>query len=131
MQAIMCATKTNAELLGIEQTTGTLTVGKQADLIVLNGNPLDDIRNTREDRRRLARGQGSAAGGGGEVNEGRVHLGLIPGLKVSPSEAAYISTSCNSGFGGGMVCSASTMASANSLVPAVPPTSRVRCFFSV
>ena len=48
MQAIECATKTNAELLGIEQTTGTLTVGKQADLIVLDGNPLDDIRNTQK-----------------------------------------------------------------------------------
>jgi imidazolonepropionase-like amidohydrolase len=48
MQAILCATKTNAELLGIQQTTGTLTMGKQADLIVLEGNPLDDIRNTRK-----------------------------------------------------------------------------------
>ena len=48
MQAILCATKTNAELLGIQQTTGTLTVGKQADFIVLEGNPLDDIRNTRK-----------------------------------------------------------------------------------
>ncbi len=48
MQAILCATKTNAELLGIEKTTGTLTVGRQADLIVLDGNPLEDIRNTRK-----------------------------------------------------------------------------------
>jgi imidazolonepropionase-like amidohydrolase len=48
MQAIMCATKTNAELLGISQTAGTLTVGKQADLIVLDSNPLDNIRNTRK-----------------------------------------------------------------------------------
>jgi imidazolonepropionase-like amidohydrolase len=48
MQAIMCATKTNAELLGIEKTTGALTVGKQADLIVLDGNPLDDIHNTQK-----------------------------------------------------------------------------------
>jgi imidazolonepropionase-like amidohydrolase len=48
MQAIMCATKTDAELLGIAQTTGTLAVGKQADLIVLDANPLDDIRNTRK-----------------------------------------------------------------------------------
>jgi imidazolonepropionase-like amidohydrolase len=47
-EAIECATKTNAELLGIEQTTGTLTVGKNADLIVLDGNPLDDIHNTRK-----------------------------------------------------------------------------------
>jgi imidazolonepropionase-like amidohydrolase len=48
MQAIMCATKTNAELLGIEKTTGTLTAGKNADLIVLDGNPLDGIRNTQK-----------------------------------------------------------------------------------
>ncbi|MGA2371455.1 MAG: amidohydrolase family protein [Candidatus Korobacteraceae bacterium] len=48
MQAIMCATKSNAEMLGVEKTTGTLTVGKQADLIVLDGNPLDDIRNTQK-----------------------------------------------------------------------------------
>jgi imidazolonepropionase-like amidohydrolase len=48
MQAIMCATKMNAELLGIQKTTGTLIVGKQADLIVLEGNPLDDIHNTQK-----------------------------------------------------------------------------------
>jgi imidazolonepropionase-like amidohydrolase len=48
IQAIECATKTNAELLGIEKNTGTLTVGKQADLIVLDGNPLDDIHNTQK-----------------------------------------------------------------------------------
>jgi imidazolonepropionase-like amidohydrolase len=48
MQAIQCATKTNAELLGIEKTTGTLIVGKRADLVVLDGNPLDDIHNTQK-----------------------------------------------------------------------------------
>jgi imidazolonepropionase-like amidohydrolase len=48
MQAIMCATRTNAELLHIDKTTGTLTVGKRADLMVLDDNPLDDIRNTRK-----------------------------------------------------------------------------------
>lgn len=48
MQAILCATKTNAELLGIQDRVGTLTVGKQADLIVLDGNPLDDIHNTQK-----------------------------------------------------------------------------------
>jgi imidazolonepropionase-like amidohydrolase len=48
IEAIECATKTNAELLGIDKTTGTLTVGKQADLIVLEANPLDDIHNTQK-----------------------------------------------------------------------------------
>jgi imidazolonepropionase-like amidohydrolase len=47
MQAIVCATKNNAELLKIEATRGTLRPGKRADLIVLAANPLDDITNTR------------------------------------------------------------------------------------
>ena len=62
-----------------------------------------------------------------------VHPGLEPReswgtlIKIVDN---YNSASCNTGFGGGMVCSASTMASANSVVPALPPTSRVMCFFS-
>jgi imidazolonepropionase-like amidohydrolase len=47
MQAIVCATSSNATLLGIEATRGTLRPGKRADLIVLAANPLDDITNTR------------------------------------------------------------------------------------
>jgi imidazolonepropionase-like amidohydrolase len=47
MQAIVCATRSNAELLGIGATRGTLRPGKRADLIVLAANPLDDITNTR------------------------------------------------------------------------------------
>jgi imidazolonepropionase-like amidohydrolase len=47
MQAIVCATRNNAVLLGIGATRGTLQAGKRADLIVLAANPLDDITNTR------------------------------------------------------------------------------------
>jgi imidazolonepropionase-like amidohydrolase len=47
MQAIVCATRNNAELLGIAAKTGTLRPGKRADLMVLAANPLDDITNTR------------------------------------------------------------------------------------
>jgi imidazolonepropionase-like amidohydrolase len=47
MQAIVCATMRNAQLLGIEASRGTLRPGKRADLIVLAANPLDDITNTR------------------------------------------------------------------------------------
>jgi imidazolonepropionase-like amidohydrolase len=47
MQAIVCATGSNAQLLGIEALRGTLRPGKRADLIVLAANPLDDITNTR------------------------------------------------------------------------------------
>jgi imidazolonepropionase-like amidohydrolase len=47
MQAIVCATRSNATLLGIEAMRGSLRPGKRADLIVLAANPLDDITNTR------------------------------------------------------------------------------------
>lgn len=48
MEALRCATQTNAELLGIADKTGTIEAGKQADLVLLDGNPLDDIRNTQK-----------------------------------------------------------------------------------
>jgi len=48
LEAIGCATRTNAELLGIANRTGTIEAGKQADMILLDGNPLDDIRNTQK-----------------------------------------------------------------------------------
>jgi imidazolonepropionase-like amidohydrolase len=43
MQAIEAATKSAATLLGLEQEIGTLEAGKEADLLLVNGNPLDDI----------------------------------------------------------------------------------------
>ena len=42
-QAILSATKTGAELLGLEQEIGTLEQGKKADIILAKGNPLKDI----------------------------------------------------------------------------------------
>ncbi|HVO28061.1 MAG TPA: amidohydrolase family protein [Candidatus Margulisiibacteriota bacterium] len=41
--AILSATRTNAELFGMADQIGTLEAGKLADVIVVDGNPLDDI----------------------------------------------------------------------------------------
>ena len=46
MQAITAATQRPAELLKLRDE-GTLAVGKRANFIALDANPLDDIRNTR------------------------------------------------------------------------------------
>jgi imidazolonepropionase-like amidohydrolase len=48
MQAIVAATKTNAEILGGEKEFGTLQPGRQADLLVLDASPLRDIHNTEK-----------------------------------------------------------------------------------
>jgi len=45
--AILTATKNAAELLGLEQELGTVEIGKVADLVVLNANPLSDISNIK------------------------------------------------------------------------------------
>jgi len=46
MQAIVSATSRPAERLGLSDT-GTLSRGKRADFVILEADPLDDIRNTR------------------------------------------------------------------------------------
>jgi imidazolonepropionase-like amidohydrolase len=47
MDALVAATRRGAELLEIDHKTGTIEAGKWADLIVLDGDPLADIANTR------------------------------------------------------------------------------------
>jgi imidazolonepropionase-like amidohydrolase len=44
MEAIEAATRVNAEIMGMEDRLGTVEAGKEADLIVVNGDPLKDIK---------------------------------------------------------------------------------------
>lgn len=47
MQALMAATKTNAAVLGVEDRLGTLEPGKYADLLIVDGNPAENISHLR------------------------------------------------------------------------------------
>lgn len=57
MQALQAATKNPAEFMGIIQKQGTIEVGKNADLLLLDANPLDDIRNTEKIRALVIHGR--------------------------------------------------------------------------
>lgn len=43
LAALHAVTLTNAELLGISTTTGTIEPGKSADIVAFDGNPIDEI----------------------------------------------------------------------------------------
>jgi imidazolonepropionase-like amidohydrolase len=66
-QVIVAATSRTAEFLGLKDT-GALALGKRADFLVLDANPLDDIRNTR----RIAK----IYIGGREVDRAALRAGL-------------------------------------------------------
>ena len=55
-QALKCATVNGAYYIGMEKDLGTLEVGKLADFVVLDSNPLDDINNIGSIRYTVANG---------------------------------------------------------------------------
>jgi imidazolonepropionase-like amidohydrolase len=54
--AIKCATLNNARALKQTKNLGSIEVDKIADMVILNANPLSDIRNTRTIYRVIHRG---------------------------------------------------------------------------
>lgn len=57
MEAIQAATLIPARVMGLEKEVGTIEAGKRADLIVADGDPLADIRNTRNVELTIVRGK--------------------------------------------------------------------------
>jgi imidazolonepropionase-like amidohydrolase len=47
LEALRAATLAPARFLGIEAVNGSVAVGKRADLVLLDANPLQDIRHAR------------------------------------------------------------------------------------
>lgn len=48
LQAIQAATINNADLFGMADSIGAIEVGKEADIIAVGGNPLDDVRELED-----------------------------------------------------------------------------------
>ncbi|BDR80515.1 amidohydrolase family protein [Clostridium tetani] len=59
METILAATKNGAEMLRIDDITGTLEEGKFADLLVLSKNPLEDIHNVNTDNMEIIMKEGA------------------------------------------------------------------------
>ncbi len=55
-QALVAATRAPAEALGEGDYWGTVEVGKQADLVLLRGNPLENVSRTRDRSGVMVRG---------------------------------------------------------------------------
>ncbi|MGI9202625.1 MAG: amidohydrolase family protein [Woeseiaceae bacterium] len=57
MEAIVSATRNGAIAAGMLESIGTIEVGKEADLVLLRDNPLEDIGNIRTIETVIARGR--------------------------------------------------------------------------
>ncbi len=57
LEALRGATLYAARAMGVERSAGTVAAGREADLVLLDANPLDDIRNTQRIRAVVLRGR--------------------------------------------------------------------------
>ena len=57
LEVIKIATRNGAHVLGIEEDVGTIVPGKQADMMILSDNPMDDISNTKKIEAVISDGQ--------------------------------------------------------------------------
>jgi imidazolonepropionase-like amidohydrolase len=57
LEALQAATIVPARVLGRDRELGSVTVGKRADLLIVDGNPLADIHALRKVRLVVARGR--------------------------------------------------------------------------
>jgi imidazolonepropionase-like amidohydrolase len=86
-QVLVAATRTSAEILRLDQL-GTIAPGKSADFVVLDGNPLDNIMNTRRIAQVYLRGRpvdrarlGAGWSGGGDIARITPPVATVPEVR--------------------------------------------------
>ena len=57
MEAIICSTLSSAQCLGIDDITGTLEPNKSADVLIVAGDPLKDIKKLHDIHTIISQGQ--------------------------------------------------------------------------
>ena len=57
LMALLSATITPAEFFNLESKMGKIEPGKYADLVILDNNPLDSIKNTQNIHMVIAKGE--------------------------------------------------------------------------
>ena len=88
MDVLRSATILGAEGLGLQTDVGSVEVGKMADLVVLDANPLDNIRNTNTVRYVMKNGRLYDGGTLDEVYPRQQKMEPVPGRPERPNVKA-------------------------------------------
>jgi hypothetical protein len=86
--ALRCATIFGAEAIGLASDLGSLESGKLADMLVLDGNPLENIRNSNTIRYVMKNGRLYDGNTLDEVWPRQKKMDAVPGIPDSPQAPA-------------------------------------------
>ena len=86
--ALRCATILGAESIGLQQDLGSIEAGKLADILVLDANPLDNIRNSNTVRYVMKNGRLHDASTLDEIWPRQRAMAPVSGIPVTPRPQA-------------------------------------------
>jgi hypothetical protein len=88
MDILRSATAFGAEAIGLQRDLGSIEAGKLADLVVLNANPLENIRNTDKIRYVMKNGRMYDGDSLDELYPRQRKMDPVPGVAKTPAVKA-------------------------------------------